>query len=100
MDLDESSRNLLSNMTALVEELTENELHNADPLSVARTLIGVFDGIHPSTYRTQRLSNATKKIRTINGTMIPITLVAIASELVIDNKKVFLYDGVFRKLIA
>jgi hypothetical protein len=31
-----------------------------------------------------------KKIRTINGTMIPITLVAIASEHVIDNKKAFL----------
>lgn len=65
MDLDESSKNVLSNMTALVEELTEDELHNADPLSVARALIGVFDGIHPSTSRTQRLSNATKKIRTI-----------------------------------
>ena len=63
MDLDESSRNLLSTMASLVEELTHEKVHNADPLSVARALIAVYDNIHASTYRTQRLSDETKKIR-------------------------------------
>ncbi|MEC7859902.1 MAG: ATP-binding protein [Pseudomonadota bacterium] len=63
MDLDESSRNLLSMMAALVEELTTEKIQNADPLSVARALISIYDNIHASTYRTQRLSEETKKIR-------------------------------------
>jgi len=64
MDLDQSSKNLLSNMAYLVEDLTSEKLHDADPLSVARALISIFDNIHPSTYRTQRLSDETKRVRT------------------------------------
>jgi hypothetical protein len=64
MDLDESSRKLLSNMTYLVEDLTAEKLHNADPLSVARALISIYDKIENYTKKTQRLSEETRKIRT------------------------------------
>jgi hypothetical protein len=66
MDLDQFSKNLLSGMTGLVEELDQSQhVENADPLTIARSLIAIFDGLHPWTYKTQRLSKSAKEIRTV-----------------------------------
>ena len=66
MDLDQFSKNLLSGMSGLVEELDQYQhVENADPLTIARSLIAIFDRLHPWTGKTQRLSKSAKEIRTI-----------------------------------
>ena len=41
-----------------------------------------------------------KKTKIMKGTIIPITFVAITKEQVRDEKNIFLYEGLSKKLIA
>jgi len=66
MDLPDVSRRLLSGMAEVVRKIDgQNALTHLAPIDVARGLIAIFDGLHPWTKRTSRLSANAIRVRNL-----------------------------------
>ena len=66
MDLDTSSRRLLSDLSEVVRELdVGNELKDLKPIDVGRGLVSIYDRFPQWTKRTMRLSSAAVQVRNI-----------------------------------
>ena len=64
MELSDTSRWLLSELADVVRDIDHaNELHNLEPLDVARGLVAIYDHLPPWVGRTQHLSRNAKRVR-------------------------------------
>ena len=64
MELSDSSRQLLSDMAAIVRDLdADNTLHMLEPIDVARGLVSIYANLPAWVDRTQRLSENAKQVR-------------------------------------
>lgn len=64
MDISGLTSKILTGMAELAKDLSPDLcFQNEEPIDIARNLIAVFDGLHPWTHRSMRLSPSTIKIR-------------------------------------